>query len=532
MPKPKLALVDPPQDINLIRPEFDSELNPVDYFNNYGTWFASVGNSKKAKDFSIDQKTDEVLIGGEPVVINGIYLTPPVGCKILNPSKQYTKFMVLCKIRFNGNYEHAWQFVKSRYFNAHIPYVRVGTDYFKITTITDRYGIQRSVLKVWTKDEIKLDNGPDALKHINKYDDFIIRPSNTNYREYVDNGYNLYRKFNHTPLTRKVTEQDIPTTLSLLQHVFGSQLDLGLTYMQALYQLPTQPLPILCLVSQERGTGKTTFLNFLEMLFCDNFVLINPEDLTASFNSSYATKNIIALDETVIDKSHAIEKLKSIVTAKSISVNQKFVQGYSLPFFGKVIICTNKEKDFMRIDEEEIRFWVRKINSIDKINTSIELSLKDEIPAFLAYLNGRKPIDTSRSRMVLTPEEISNDHLELVKSASQSNLRKELTTMISDFFDKNPKQAILFATRQDIKDRWFKHDQKYSSYYISQVLQDEMKYTPTEPVRRTPFESDGFADVTFLGRYYEFQRKDFTDSELEPSEHQVTPWDTQNKPPF
>ena len=41
----------------------------------------------------------------------------------------------------------------------------------------------------------------------------------------------------------------------------------------------------------------------------------------------------------------------------------------------------------MRIDDEEIRFWIRKINPIkgDK-NTNIENDLFNEIPKFLKYL--------------------------------------------------------------------------------------------------------------------------------------------------
>jgi len=146
-------------------------------------------------------------------------------------------------------------------------------------------------------------------------------------------------------------------------------------------------LPVLALVSTERETGKTTFLNYIQMLFGENSTLINPSDLMSNFNDAYATKNIIMVDETVIDKAHTVEKLKSIATAKTMSVSQKFVQHYSVPFFGKVIVCTNKENDFMRIDEEEIRFWVRKIKVITgKKNTNIENDLFNEIPKFLKYL--------------------------------------------------------------------------------------------------------------------------------------------------
>src|SRR5690606_903370 len=49
---------------------------------------------------------------------------------------------------------------------------------------------------------------------------------------------------------------------------------------------------------------------------------------------------------------------------------------------------TNREKDFMRIDSEEIRFWVRKLDSIpsDKMTEDFYDRLKAEVPKFLRYL--------------------------------------------------------------------------------------------------------------------------------------------------
>lgn len=40
-----------------------------------------------------------------------------------------------------------------------------------------------------------------------------------------------------------------------------------LDYLQLLYLYPIQKLPILLLVSEERNTGKSTFLNFLKAIF-------------------------------------------------------------------------------------------------------------------------------------------------------------------------------------------------------------------------------------------------------------------------
>jgi phage/plasmid-associated DNA primase len=248
--------------------------------------------------------------------------------------------------------------------------------------------------------------------------------------------------------------------------------------MKLLYEYPCQILPVLSLVSTERETGKTTFLNYIQMLFGENSTLINPSDLTSSFNDAYATKNIIMIDETVIEKQNVVEKLKSLATAKTISVSQKFVQHYSVPFFGKIIVCTNKETDFMRIDDEEIRFWIRKINPIvGKKNTNIENDLFNEIPKFLKYLEQLPEIDFSNSRMVFTQEEIQTNSLELIKNESRNGLRKEIEMYIEDFFNNNDVNEFE-ATAKDIKERWFSTNNQIPMSYILKVLKNEMKMTP------------------------------------------------------
>ncbi len=38
-------------------------------------------------------------------------------------------------------------------------------------------------------------------------------------------------------------------------------------------------------------------------------------------------------------------------------------------FFGKFILCSNNEDNFIQIDENEIRFWIIKVRSIKSENT-------------------------------------------------------------------------------------------------------------------------------------------------------------------
>jgi len=463
------------------KPESNPLLNPVDYFNFFGTFEQIFEGDKKCISFSNNEATyqSESTTKTPTFILNKDNL---VDVKKSNPydlasGQNLSKFMLLTAIKFKGDYFQAMSHVSFNLMENEIPYIRVGSDYFKVIKKDDRYSGTNIILKSWKKDEIKEDHTKNILCKIYKFDDFTIIPNNVTFIPSKNNCYNLYAKFPHTKFHDIVHINDISITIGLLNHVFGEQLDLGLKYMKLLYENPCQILPVLSLVSTERETGKTTFLNYIQMLFGENSTLINPSDLMSSFNDSYATKNIIMIDETVIEKQHIVEKLKSLATAKTISVSQKFVQHYSVPFFGKIIVCTNKETDFMRIDDEEIRFWIRKINPIiGKKNTNIENDLFNEIPKFLKYLEQLPEIDLSNSRMVFTQDEIKTDSLELIKKESKNGLRKELEMYIEDFFN-NSDCNEFEATAKDIKETWFEHDKEKMSY-ILKVLKNEMKMIP------------------------------------------------------
>jgi hypothetical protein len=467
------------------KPESNPLLNAVDYFNFYGSFISIFEGIKQC---NVKSETEVCLLNpdsldpqelNKPTFILNKLNTIDVMKKNsyrLGVGAKVSKFMVLAAVKFQGDSFAAMSYVNFEIIKSDIPYIRVGTDYFKVIAKKDRYKSENTLLKPWKKDEIKQDHGKNLLGMIYKFDDFTIYPDNVEYTPVLNNCYNLYAKFAHKFVIDEVNQNDIPVTMGLIHHIFGDQWELGLKYMKILYENPRQILPVLALVSTERETGKTTFLNWIQMLFGENTTLINPSDLTSNFNDAYATKNIIMIDETTIDKQQTIEKLKSIATAKTMSVSQKFVSHYSVPFFGKVIFCTNKESDFMRIDEEEIRFWVRKIKLIKGAkNTNIETDLFNEIPKFLKYLIQLPAIDFSKSRMVFTKDEILTESLQVVMEESKSTLRKEIEMNLDDFFMNNDGIEFIEATAKDVKMQWFSLNHKFDACYIRKVIKDEMK---------------------------------------------------------
>ena len=122
---------------------------------------------------------------------------------------------------------------------------------------------------------------------------------------------NLYEPIEHKPHAGGL----FPLSDSLMRHIFGEQYELGMDYLQLLYLQPTQKLPIvLLLVSEERNTGKSTFLNFLKAVFENNVTFNTNEDFRSQFNSDWAGKLLIVVDEVLLNRREDSERLKNLST--------------------------------------------------------------------------------------------------------------------------------------------------------------------------------------------------------------------------
>lgn len=495
------------------------KLHPVDWFNLFGVF-----KDIFAKDKAVHMINDSEASYPDPDNLDHTEINKPT-FKLL-PSRQISvlknnpfdiasgtiisPFTTLSAVRFKNDYRSAESFVMYRLMEMDIPYVRVGTDYYMIESKPTRWG-SNTTLTAWKKAELAEDHTKAIMKLIPKYNGFCIEPDNINYNAIHGKYYNLYAEFPHTPYSDgPVAAADIPITMSIIRHIFSDKFDLGMRYLKLLYEHPRQILPILVLVSEERETGKTTFLNWLQMLFGENSVLIGSSSITSDFNSSYATKNLVLIDEALIEKSIGIEKLKAIATAKMMTVNPKHIQEYQVPFYGKVIMCSNKEIDFARIDPKENRFFIRKVGIVSgERNVNIESDLLKEIPKFLKYLGQLPAIDFSKSRMVFTMDELDTPELHRVKEESRSGLMKELEAKLYHFFMNNPNSDTMYASPGDIKDQWFQRDNQIHAEYIRKVLKNEFKLNTLTPIRYMPFEQGD----KILGRPFLFKATDYLNKE-------------------
>lgn len=473
-----------------------NEINPVDYYNinHVQHAFEIMLRVKGVKAVSIDALTVYENKGDNEkrmiVIENGMFVVKMKNALGLEVDKVYTPFMLLQKFKFKDSFIYAKSFVEHELMNNDIPYIRIGTKYFKRITKVDRYGISRTEIVYWDKMTIAEDHPKSIFDSIQRYDDFTIEPDNKNHDPAIGNNYNLYSPFEHEACyAEEYDEMGWYWIRTLIEHIFGDQYELGITYLKVLYDMPKQALPILVLISEERSTGKTTFVDFLNILFGANMVLINPQDIGSQFNGSYGDKNIIAIEESRFESVQSTEKLKNLSTQKEILINSKNIRQYTIPFYGKLIITSNDETKFSSVDNPEIRYWVRKVPSLQgKANHNILRDLKQEIPQFLFYLNSLPPVDTSKSRMVFDATEIVTEELKIVKEESRTNLYKDLKLHLESFAIENTTVKEFRFIAKQVKEMFFSKTEKYEINFINRVLKNEFKLKVDKMQRFIPFE--------------------------------------------
>lgn len=344
------------------------------------------------------------------------------------------------------------------------------SDYFpvgQIVRVADEYHEKGQTpqleLKWLPRKRKELEKDGIDLSKVPKFKGWTNEPDFLNYREDVGGWLNLSQ-----PLPYEPRDGDWPTIRQLFEHIFGEQIEFGFDYYSLLLTKPKQLLPIIVLVSEEQGTGKSTLLQFNGFLIGANAIILNVSQYSQQFNGVYAAKLIIGIDETVISEQFIKERLKQDSTATSIQLRKMHSEHQTLPFYGKFILCTNREKDFAKLEKADMRFWVRKVGKIEQFDAEFYPKLKEEVPAFAHFLLHRQlSVPEPLSRMWFSPELLKTDALELVVANSISDCAKDIT-----IWSESVNRAEFGATEKDI---WEELGKKYTLAQVRKALKEELK---------------------------------------------------------
>lgn len=442
-----------------------------------GNWFKkyniTTGLSKVYKEFRLQNVNDFFLWHVErkeldkkkEFIFNGTHY-------------QYDEEKGECKILIPGDAKH---------------YFRVGTQYFKFVYIPNKYKQLERQFHAWDKGTIADDHGGKKFQQfIPKYQAFCNVPDHVNYQQVINSCFNVYNPLDYLPTDEISTADDCPEIMGFINHIFGnsiisfthpetklkteiSMLNMALDYIQLLYQHPAQKLPILCLVSKENNTGKSTFGKLLKQVLGGNCAVVGNQDLAGDFNKHWATKCLVICDETKIDKQAVIEKVKSLSTAEKIMMNSKGRDHVEIDCFIKFIFITNNEENFIYASEDDIRYWIIKVPTIQKEKPGLMDAMIDEIPAFLSFLNQRKLTTENLNRMWFHPKLLRTKALDKVIAHSKPTIVKEIMQYVRDMFmDFGVTEFMM--TSDDVRKEIFNN--KYERNYVANILKETFKLHP------------------------------------------------------
>ena len=381
-------------------------------------------------------------------------------------------------------------------------FIRVGTTLYKIVEQPKLNGGYVRKRIAWNNETLRQDYGKDYIGSVPKYDGFCTVPEHIGYRSVVGKFLNLYEPIDHRP-----QEGDLSHIQSLVRHIFGEQYELGMDYLQLLYLQPIQKLPILLLVSEERNTGKSTFLNFLKALFQNNVTFNTNEDFRSQFNSDWAGKLLIVVDEVLLNRREDSERLKNLSTTLSYKVEAKGKDRDEIAFFAKFVLCSNNEYLPVIIDAGETRYWVRKIDRLQSDDTDFLQKLKAEIPAFLHFLQHGTLSTEKENRMWFAPSLLHTEALQKIIRSNRNRLEIEMHELILDIMKSVGTDTFSFCY-DDILLLLAQSQIKAERHQVRKVLQECWKLTPAHnTLTYTTYQVScsreyRYSPIETTGRYY------------------------------
>lgn len=281
------------------------------------------------------------------------------------------------------------------------------------------------------------------IEGIPNYVGYTLRPENNpeKYKRKICLGDGLYNLNSYDlPMHAQGRHETIenstnwPNILNLLLHIAPNKKpfptsrltysELMLDYLAIAWKTPKKNLPILVLVSKERSTGKTTFLQLIQLMFQSNARIVTENDLASQYNRYWGTCNFILVDEAKIPKS-LMSRIRSESTAKTRGINEKYQAQSTIASFSKFIMASNDIDNFAHIDIEENRYFVIEVPPFQPGTEKSEYDelMKAELPQFLDYLMNHHQIKTgNHTRMSFHYDDYKTPALDRVINGSKSSV--------------------------------------------------------------------------------------------------------------
>lgn len=387
---------------------------------------------------------------------------------------------------------------------------------YPIYCIGQKYFLQQKdgTLYPTTIGILKRRHGAVVEEHIIDLLGYTNEPSHIDYKQVYNDLYNTYKKMCYEPLYG-----EWGTIKMLLQHVFQDQYTMGVEYFWNLYINPKQKLPFLGIVSEEKGTGKSTFLTFIQLMFKGNEAIVSGHDFKTNFNASFVSALVCTSDEhcEAGDRTKIAQTMKTLITESKTRVEPKGQDAYTMHCYGKFIFASNNVDKLTFIEGENTRYWIIQIPVLKEVVFDIMTKLENEIPAFLFYLKNVFNARPLRDRLYFLPSEFQTDASRNVQAHSKSVMYQQIEETLLNWFEDNPNKTEAYARPNDLAVLMNEHQKQAT--YIRRVLKNEFKLNTFERGRYTSvLGSDG------NGTPFVFKREYFIEGVIDNPQDDILPF--------
>lgn len=370
-----------------------------------------------------------------------------------------------------------------------------------------------NVLIPFSKEDMYLEfRGGRSMKDARAYAEYVYydvpfyhgainMPSNTNYipfKIYQDAEGNQLRYIN---LYRQPTwiprKGGCENSINFVRHIWGTakiehegntyeRWELGMDWIKSLWCEPTVSLPILCLVSPENKTGKTTFMDWMRLIFQQNAREINADSLTGQFTAYFAHCILLLVDEALLEKQQGIERLKNLSTQKRTKLEGKHTNAEEIESYFHFILGTNNRDYFLTVTDKDQRYWVLDVPVLKEEVVNMLKVLESEIPSFIHYIQEWTYRSENVTRGRFAKELIETDALHHLRRESRWKIEKDIEERIIehmtaieegvlqlgyqdilDMMPKNQKPYSMGEVRTTLSNRWGMQSTKFSTQYTT-----------------------------------------------------------------
>jgi len=215
--------------------------------------------------------------------------------------------------------------------------------------------------------------------------------------------------------------------------------------------------------------GKWTFIALLETIFWTSNVLANlwQQDLTSSFDTYKWQKLIVEFAEISTNNTswdlRILNKLKNIICAEKITVNEKWVQAYQIDNIAWFFISSNSNKPLQLDDRDKGNRRFTIIQSIDKLKDGKEVNKSirniEKVSNYLAWLYKEYPEVLEYTKL----DALDNEDKRELEERSQSEAN-QFWEWIEENFPSIPKKLTKYEVESHISLYCDEQDLDYNSF--------------------------------------------------------------------